>query len=145
MPCAEKTTVPVDKTQGELRALLRKNGADDIALYDASERSMVAFKLEHFWYRVSLPHRAGKKNADQEERAAWRLLFLLVKAKLEAVARGVTTVEREFFADMMTEGGATAYERLAPQITAARKAGRMPTALLHRKPSLRRTAPGSGG
>jgi hypothetical protein len=129
MPYAEKTQVPVDKTQGELRTLLRKSGADDIALYDAAERSMVAFKLGDFWYRLSLPRGEGKAT-DQKERAGWRLLLLLVKAKLEAVARGVTTVEREFFADMVMEGGATVYERAAPEIAKALREGRMPATLM---------------
>lgn len=127
---AEDTKVPISKSQDEVKKALRTAGADEIAVFEAADRSMVAFRLGRFYYRLTVPTPTKVKNAEQDVRRAWRLLLLLIKGKLEAVREGVSTVEREFLADMMTEGGATVHERLMPELIAARDAGRMPKTLM---------------
>ena len=44
---------------------------------------------------------------EQGAREVWRRLLLVVKAKLELVAEGGSSVEREFLADMMLPDGRT--------------------------------------
>jgi hypothetical protein len=65
----------------------------------------------------------GKR--DQREREAWRRLLLVVKAKLELVAGGDTTIEREFLADILTVDGGTVYELIAARIGEQYSTGNM--------------------
>lgn len=57
------------------------------------------------------------KWAEGEEKRRWRAQLLLVKAKLETIATGSTTAEREFLADMVLPGGKTVSNHLAPQLS----------------------------
>lgn len=63
---------------------------------------------------------------DGEERRRWRAQLLLLKAKLEMVAMGATTVEREFMADMLMANGQTVAQHALPQIEAMYRDGKMP-------------------
>jgi hypothetical protein len=112
---AEDTSVPIDRTQAEVKDRLRKAGADQLAIYEGSGSSMVGFALAGRMYRLTVPLSANPKSAAQDEKRAWRLLLLLLKAKLEAVTEGATTIEREFLADMLLPNGQTVYERSAPR------------------------------
>lgn len=67
---------------------------------------------------------------EQEERRRWRAQLLLVKAKLEMIATGETTVEREFLADMLTADGRTIGKQLGPVIERMYATGKMPATLL---------------
>jgi hypothetical protein len=122
---AEDTQVPTGRTQGEIKDMLRKAGADRTAIYEGDDASAVAFTIRGRQYRMALKAPAGKTPAGktpaqraQDERRSWRLLLLLVKAKLEAVREGASTLEREFLADLVMPNG-HAYET-----------GQMPTTLL---------------
>jgi len=127
---AEDTKVPVDRSQAAVKAELRKAGADQIAVYESADKSAVAFRLEARFYRITIPTTPGAKNAAQDERRAWRLLLLLLKAKLEAVREGATTVEREFLADMLMPDGSTVGEWAGPQLAIAYERGQMPAQLM---------------
>lgn len=50
----------------------------------------------------------------------------MIKAKLEAVDAGISTVEEEFLAHVMTPDGSTVHEWLAPQLEHAYASGQMP-------------------
>lgn len=126
---AENTKVPVAKTQEEMKSWLRRAGADQLAVYEASDKSSVAFRIGGRFYRLTVP--ASKaSNAAQAERAAWRLLLLVVRAKLEAAKAGLTTIEHEFMADTVMPNGATMGEWAAPQIAEAYRVGAMPASLM---------------
>lgn len=127
---AEDTGVPTDRSQAEVKDRLRKAGADRIAVYESAERSSVAFTLADRMYRLTVPITAGAKDTGQDERRAWRLLLLLLKAKLEAVREGATTIEREFLADMLMPDGSTVGELAGRQIAIAYESGRMPDQLM---------------
>ena len=47
-----------------------------------------------------------------EERRRWRCLLLAIKAKLEAVASGISTFEEEFLAHIVTSSGLTIIQEL---------------------------------
>lgn len=70
-----------------------------------------------------------KDKAAQRERESWRRLLLLVKAKLEIVAEGASSFEREFLCDILLPDGQTVHEALAPQLVAAYETGDMPPLL----------------
>jgi hypothetical protein len=57
-----------------------------------------------------------QKWVEGEERRRWRAQLLLVKAKLEMIATGGTTAEREFLADMVLPGGETVSDKLLPAL-----------------------------
>ena len=56
-------------------------------------------------------------------------MFLIVKVKLEAVESGISTIEREFFYDVVLPNGTTLGEFMAPQIETVYQTGEMPPLL----------------
>jgi hypothetical protein len=81
--------------------------------------------------------RLAKKEIEQaarwvvsEERRRWRAQVLLVKAKLEMIATGETTVEREFLADMLMPDSRTVGQAALPAIAEMYRTGKAPTAFL---------------
>lgn len=132
---AEDTTVPVSRTQEEIKIALRKAGADRIAVYESDERSSIAFGLPGGMFRITVPLDPAPKNRAQDARRAWRLLGLLMKAKLEAVREGATTIEREFLADMLLPDGSTVGEWAEGRLRIAYETGQMPKTFLLGGPS----------
>lgn len=147
MAYAENTTVPVERSRAEIDRLLRKYGATAIATYWAEgQHAAVEFCIAGRPVRLSVPmpsvaeverDAAGRKRnlvaqrraRDQIERQRWRALVLFLKSKLEAVALGLTTFDREFLADIVTAGGATVGELLVPQLERALSDGGLPRLL----------------
>lgn len=66
---------------------------------------------------------------EQACRSRWRSLFLVIKAKLEACASGISTVEREFLPDVVTGDGRTVGEVLRPQLAEVYGGQRQPRLL----------------
>ena len=66
---------------------------------------------------------------EQACRARWRALYLIIKAKLEAIESGISTVEHEFLSDVVVPNGQTVGAFMAPQLEAAYTTGRMPALL----------------
>jgi len=60
---------------------------------------------------------------EQACRSSWRSLCLVIKAKLEACASGISTIEREFLADVVTPSGMTLGEMVRPQLAAMSERG----------------------
>jgi hypothetical protein len=129
---AARTEVSSSQSQGEVKDMLKRAGSDRISIYEDPQTSAVAFAIHGRFYRITVPRVVKGKvaNPAQEERVAWRLVVLLVKAKLEAVTQGATTFEREFLADMVTPDGSTVSEWIAEPLRLAYESGRMPDQLL---------------
>ena len=72
----------------------------------------------------------AKKRHAQLEKERWRQLLLLVKAKLEMIALGLSTVEREFLADIFLSDGRTVHEALEGAISKNYIEGGVPRLLL---------------
>jgi hypothetical protein len=53
---------------------------------------------------------------EQGCRSLWRDLKLIIKAKLEAITVGISTVDREFMPDVMLPDGKTVGEHIIPKI-----------------------------
>jgi hypothetical protein len=147
---ADETEVPAEKTRAELDGLLQRNGATQRATYidDASGTAAIGFTLGGRMMRLEVKiarasstdapaNRGGvtieawvrNRNA-QAERSAWRRLLLVVKAKLELIADGGSTVEREFLADILLPDGRTVHQMLAAPLGEAYATGQIPTRLL---------------
>ncbi len=70
---------------------------------------------------------AARAAWEQACRQRWRALALVVKAKLEAVESGISTVEQEFMAHIVLPDGQTVGQFMAPQLERAYAGGRMPS------------------
>jgi hypothetical protein len=150
---AAGTTVSVEKSKGELDGLLGKHGASSrgIVVDDDRGLALVAFQLNGLRYRMEVPmpkpeeflkpkstprdwwRMGGQQRAewarrswDQAMRERWRAVVLLVKAKLELVRIGISTVEKEFMADLILPNGETVNVAIAKQLQAALASGTMP-------------------
>lgn len=143
---AEGTDVPVERSKAEIEGLLRRHGASGFfaSWDDEKAMSVVGFRLAERMFRLEIrtpsvedaPMRPpGTRTPeperrqvwrDQEERRRWRAQLLLVKAKLEMIGTGETTVEREFLADMLLPNGQTVGKAMVARIAEAYETGKMP-------------------
>lgn len=128
MAYATSTSVPVDRSKGHIEALLMKAGAEG---YHTSWQAASADDpgwdaIEFLWkgkqIRFRLPRSkgssAGGKKAEQRNRQRWSVLFLVVKAKIEAVEAGIAIFEEEFLSFIVTASGKTVGEVLLPRLQA---------------------------
>lgn len=145
---AESTTVSTEKSRAEIERTLQRYGATSFAYGYEGTKAQVGFAIEGRRVRFILEmpdpgaHRfthhsrgartpeAAQKQWEQACRQSWRALSLVIKAKLEAVAAGITTVEDEFLAHTLLPDGTTVGEWAKPQIDEVYKVGSMPPPLL---------------
>ena len=146
---AQNTAVTVDRSKAEIERTLERYGATAfLSGYDRDANvAWLMFRMKQATVKILIPMprhedfdrndrgRLRKTEAQDLEwrkatRQRWRALALLVKAKLESVASGISTVEKEFLGDILLLSGRTIAEEIAPQIDAAFKEGRMPKQLL---------------
>lgn len=147
---AKGTDVPVERSKAELDALLSKHGAAQrgIGCDDNLGLAIVNFRLFQRSIRIELPlprldefksvrRSTGRTFAETQHRAweqacreRWRLLVLTVRAKLELVAIGGSTHEREFLADIYLPDGRTVGQAMAPQLRVVYQNGGIPPLLL---------------
>lgn len=146
---AKQTTVSPERSRLEIERTLIRYGATGFMYGWQGERYMVGFELDNRRIRldIHMPHRSdrricytptgrlrSKAGADKAYRQAmrqrWRALALIIKAKLEAIEAGVTTLEAEFLNATLLPSGQTVGEWLEPQIRHIYETGQMPAGLL---------------
>lgn len=147
MPFADDTTVPVERSQAEVRKLLERHKADAFTYAWDGERAreQVTFRISGRFVRmqIQMPQRADRmfthtpnrrfrrtepeiaKAYEREKRRRWRALVIVLKAKLAAVEAGISTFEREFFADLILPDGRTVQDWAGPRIAHAYEVGTM--------------------
>lgn len=126
MKYASRTTVSVDKSKAEIEKLLRKYGAEKFASGWDVAGATIGFQLSNRFIRFVLPLK-NASSIDKSEKLArqsWRALTLVIKAKLEAVASGITHFEDEFMAHIVMPGGKTVSEMVRPEICKAYESGK---------------------
>ena len=136
------TTVPVERSQGEIRKLLVRHGAQRLAFGEERDETgqrwaAVTFQGGVHGVRIRVPlkvvderavtakyQRARSRTRDeirdalyeQEERRIWRVLAWNLKARLVAVEEQVETFEEAFLAHLIDpRTGRTIYEQLAEE------------------------------
>lgn len=141
----ETTEVPVSRSQGHIRDLLRDHGAQQFSFseaegLDGSRFATVDFVHHGHGVRIRVPlqapdpaevrrkaQRARSKTAqqiereayDQEERRIWRVLFHTLKARMVIVEEGVETFEQAFLAHLVDPStGLTLWEVVREPIEA---------------------------
>ncbi len=133
---AENTQVASDRSRAEIERTLRRYGATAFAYGWEGQNAQVMFHLENrrILFKLPLPDPAAdefrltpsrkweREPKQQEEayeqavRQRWRALALVIKAKLEAVEAGISTVEDEFLAHIALPGGGTVGDWLGPKL-----------------------------
>lgn len=143
MTYAEGTSVSVEKSKFELDSLLRKHGAGQRVFGDddVNGKAYVIFSLKERQYRLEVPlpkieefakkkqrswmiacsEEEKRRRHEQACRERWRAVVL--------VAMGVSSVEREFLADLLLPNGARMHVALAEQIEKTYLDGSMPPLL----------------
>lgn len=147
MAYAENTKVTVSKTKSEIEEIVQRAGANQFVSGYKGNLAVIGFTMANRQIRflLQLPdveqygYTPGKRLKRTEEqkysaweqacRSRWRALYLIIKAKLEAVESGISTIEREFFYDIVLPNGQTVGEWAAPQIETAYDVGKMPDML----------------
>lgn len=127
---AEQTKVPVSQSRNEIEALLAKHGADQFLSGSQVGQAIVGFRIKQLQIKIVLDMPKGDSASDQKEcRRRWRALLLVIKAKLEAVASGISLLEDEFLAHTVMADGQTVGQWARPQIASMYKGGKMPPLL----------------
>ena len=125
MSYAERTSVSVDRSRGELLKVLEKYGATDFMAGEVAGKAQVIFRCQDRRIRFQVPmtfEASGMSEArfrawkDQETRRLWRALVLSIKARLEAVSSGIETFDEAFLAHVVVQGGKTFGEMAIPAI-----------------------------
>lgn len=143
MSYAQGTTVPVEKTQGEIVSLLKLHGCSKHGLFDLDGEAALAFEMDKITYQMRIKMlspedkqfaqgRSGhtlsstdkQKKVDAEVRRRWRSLLLVIKAKMVAVSDKVSTFEQEFLAYAVMSDGRTVGDRVIPELHRAAIEGR---------------------
>lgn len=147
---ASDTTVSTERSRAEIESILRRYKADAFGYATNANGATVMFTLggRHIKFVLPLPdpslreftHTPAKglprtsaeaeKAWEQACRQRWRALALVIKAKLEAVSAGITTIEDEFLAHTLLPDGSTMGQWAKPQIEEAYRIGAMPRHLM---------------
>jgi len=145
---ATSTTVSVEKTQSEIKDKLRKYGVLWFGIAEQPDKGTVQFEFNGLRLQMDIPlpdpagpeftvtdtgrarsEGAAWKEYEQAVKSRWRALLLTIRAKLEAVEVGISTVEKEFLAYVIMGNGQPLGEQLVPMLIEAAQAGRMPKQL----------------
>lgn len=145
---AKDTTVSVEKSKAEIERTLMRYGANGFysGWQEVPPASAIGFQLGGRTMRIEMPmpaqsdfardgrNKLRSKEArfkawEQAQRQRWRALALIVKAKLEFIECGLSTVEKEFLADVLMPDGQRLGDAIRDQIATAYETGRMPPLL----------------
>lgn len=137
MPYAIDTDVPIDRSRAQIEAMLRQRGAEGFGY----AWHMTAHRIEFTWNKTHIrfelpgvneeeyaadkqgrtrPPTVRQRMVDQATRSRWRSLYLVIKAKLEAVDAGISIFEEEFMAFVVLADGSTIGERVLPALKAGK-------------------------
>lgn len=146
---AARTTVPSDTSRAAIERLLIDHGAQAFVGGWDADGARIGFELagRRILFRLPLPNRNARefthtptrnqlrspadtaKEYEQAVRQRWRALHLIIRAKIEAVEAGVTTVEQEFLPHILLPDGTTVGDNTLPAVAWAYDTGRVPRLL----------------
>ena len=148
MPYAAQTTVSAIRTRIEIEETLTRYGATGRGYAEQDGMAAIMFDIGNRRIRFMLqlpdrsefrytkhspprerPEKDQEKAYDQACRQSWRALLLVIKAKLEAVSAGISTIESEFLANIVLPDNRTVGESIEPQIELAYRTGEVPSLL----------------
>lgn len=138
----EQTSVTVEKSQGDIRGLLSKYGAERFSFSEGESQGQwwvgVEFIHANHLVRIAAPLKAPdddwlrakvrrartksreefvREHNDQEGRRIWRVIYWSLKARMEAVEEGLETFEEAFLSHIVDPGtGRTLWDGLRPHV-----------------------------
>lgn len=149
---AADTSISAEDSKREIEEMLRRYGANSFTSGWNEDAAMVAFQLHKLTIRFILPvpdraerrfsirmlkrgsrkltTKQGDAAYEQEICSRWRALLLVIKAKLEAVEIGITTLENEFMAFIVLPNGGTMGKWILDTAIPMIREGKMPMPLL---------------
>lgn len=144
---AENTSVSCAKSRMEIEETLARYGADSFAYASTGGKAMIAFRMHERQAKLMVPlpkieeyqyTDKGRKRTEDSQYSAWeqgcrqiwRVMLLMIKAKLEAIELEATTFDREFLASTLLPDGRTVEEHVLPQIERAYETGEVPPVML---------------
>ena len=144
---ASRTEVPVAKSKVDIETIVSRYGASQFVSGWSEGQAVVGFSLNNrqirfylplpdrnateFWEfkRGNVPHRRSESGAtklwEQACRQRWRALFLVIKAKLEAVESGISEFDDEFLANIVLPDGKLVGEAVKGEIAIAYDTGQV--------------------
>lgn len=147
---AQDTEVSSEKSRIEIERTLTHYGADQFMYGWKDTAAIIAFRAKgrNIRFVLPMPSKDDKRFFkdgrgairdpsrrlaawEQDTRQRWRALALCIKAKLEAVASGITQFDDEFMAQIVLPNGQTMSEHAQPLIARAYEYGEMPALLPH--------------
>jgi hypothetical protein len=154
---ASQTSVSIDRTKAEIETTLRRYGAGKFSSgWDEAEGiAFVNFHCHERYVRFTVPvpkpterrFTHGGRNGytkrtdaqaaeayEQEMRAVWRRLLLVIKAKLESVDSKIETFEESFLAQIVIPNGETMGQWAKQNLQSVLDLGAMPLALPPHQP-----------
>jgi hypothetical protein len=126
MAYAEKTPVSVVDTIAEIRRVIVKHGGGQFVFGVAEDHVLIGFTKDDRQIRMSVPQ---DPKQEQRNKSLCRALLLVTKAKLEAVAAGVSIFENEFLANIVLPDGKLVGQQTRQAIAAAYEGLDMPPLL----------------
>ena len=141
---AASTNVSTDRSFSEIKNTIRRFGASGFGYIEQGLIVGIAFEVNGLQVRMTmtLPDRklfevspTGRwrseatieKEWEQACRQRWRTLANGIKAKLAMVDDGISTVEREFLANIVLPDGDTVADRIVPEIREIVRSGTIPS------------------
>lgn len=133
---AAETTVSASRSMEEIQRTLERYGADEFVFGQRADRAAVEFVLFERRVRITFPlpsaaeasvTPSGRVRRDSKVvgeahakavRQRWRAVALVVKAKLETVEAGISTLEHEFLAFIVLPTGETLGQWAIPRLAA---------------------------
>ncbi len=146
---AETTSVSVAKTKADIEEIIHKYGADQFISGYQGNKAAIGFTLNDRQVRfiIELPDQSEKrflytpgrnmrrsddvavKEWEQACRQKWRALYLVIKAKMEAVESGISCFEDEFLANIVLPDGSLVGSFMRPQLDQVYQSRNMPALL----------------
>ena len=123
---AEDTKVPIAQSIAEIQKTVARYAGEQFIYAVGDDRIVVAFTKEARQVRFQVTQ---DPKEPQNNRRLARALLLVMKAKLEAVASGVSVFEQEFLGNIVLPDGKSVAHHVRPRIATAYETGEMPPML----------------
>lgn len=124
---AQDTTVPVARAQEQIKALVRgRLDAERTMFGDKPGWAVFGFVAAGRQIRIEMPL---DDDRPQTERAAWRRVHLMVKARITEIQEGLIDLDGAFMPFLVLSDGRTFDQLARPAIEAHYATGRVPDLL----------------
>ncbi len=122
---AKYTSVSVAKSMVDIQKVLKNYGANAFGFGCNTDKGSQYIEFMFHGTAIRIDMTIPKK--EPEERQRWRAVLLVIKAKLESVESGISTLEQEFLAWIVMPGGRTLGDHILPKLEQITQSGKLPS------------------